>query len=123
MCCDCCKGRKYWFSRKEIERNGCAGLEELATQIHELYQNGIDFSSQMTYYNEEQSDCSFDMAEYGVEDSQPLKHSKVEEDDGYFDFSSEEDNSEDGVAKGMSKLEANSTEDRRELNAFYSGSH
>lgn len=63
MCCECCKGRKYWFSRKEIEKSGCAGLEELMNQIQEMHQYGIDISSQMTYYNEDLSDCSFDVDE------------------------------------------------------------
>ncbi len=38
MSCPCCAGRVMWFTKTQFQRNGCAELEEQASQIEE-YQN------------------------------------------------------------------------------------
>ena len=48
MCCHCCTGRTYWFSRKQLQSNACDALIELADQVEAMENNGIDISSQMT---------------------------------------------------------------------------
>lgn len=56
MHCQCCKGRTYWFSKKEISQNGCLDLDNLATQVEELCLNGVDICSQNTYSAEDFDD-------------------------------------------------------------------
>ena len=45
MLCECCLGRTYWFSRKEIQLKGTPQLEVLASQAEEYYANGVDIRS------------------------------------------------------------------------------
>jgi hypothetical protein len=70
MSCQCCEGRVFWLSQKEIQRNGCPGLEELIAQVQELQMNGVDIATQMGNCLEE-SECeeedSFEM--YSPENS------------------------------------------------------
>eukprot|EP00347_Sterkiella_histriomuscorum_P018992 403343383 len=53
MHCKCCKDRTYWFQKKEICVSGSRQLEQLASQVEEFYLNGVDISSQNTYYAED----------------------------------------------------------------------
>ena len=48
MCCPCCKTRLYWFSKYKLSEYGCKALRELATQVEEMYLDGIDIQSQKT---------------------------------------------------------------------------
>lgn len=73
----------------------------------------------MTYYNEELSDCSFDMGDSQQDDFQKEKISKEEKNDGYFDFSSEEDNFDDSGLQGINKSIQNPLTKGPEMGVFY----
>ncbi|CDW87422.1 UNKNOWN [Stylonychia lemnae] len=88
MYCDCCKDRLYWFNLKEISQNGSKQLELLASQFEEFHMNGVEFSSQNTYYAEEDFDEDF---LNGTFDDTMNDDRGKNMNDGYFDFSDEDE--------------------------------
>jgi hypothetical protein len=42
MCCTCCKNKRFWISKAQLEENGTRTLNDLASQVQELYFEGID---------------------------------------------------------------------------------
>jgi hypothetical protein len=42
MCCHCCKAKTFWISKTQIDENGSKSLKDLAVQVQELYEEGID---------------------------------------------------------------------------------
>ena len=48
MCCQCCLNKNIWVNMKIIEQNGTETLKQLAKQVQDLYQDGIDIQSQKT---------------------------------------------------------------------------
>ena len=62
MCCHCCKSKSFWISKSQIEENGTKALNDLAKQVQEMYQDGIDIQSQKT---NEQLDYEEELEEIG----------------------------------------------------------
>ena len=48
MCCLCCKGRQFWFTKPKLEECGCSNLKKLAKQAEEMSVQGIDIQSHKT---------------------------------------------------------------------------
>ena len=81
---------------KEICKNGSKELELLATQFEEFHMNGVEFSSQNTYYAEEDFDEDFlnGTCDTNMNDDKLINGCGGGMNDGYFDFSDEEDSFE-----------------------------
>lgn len=54
MYCDCCQGRKYWLSERELRSIGDPSLQEQANQAIEFYSEGVDIRD-----HTEMNDCEF----------------------------------------------------------------
>lgn len=42
MYCDCCQGRNYWLSERELRSIGDPSLQEQANQAIEFYSDGVE---------------------------------------------------------------------------------
>ena len=67
MYCDCCQGRNYWLSERELQSIGDPILQEQALQAIELYSEGVEIrtgeSSQMIFDEEMEDDTQAESPE------------------------------------------------------------